>query len=653
MIPTVTEEFTTNLEQTFFSIDEKQSALILSLLRNNIYSNPLLSSVKEVLSNCLDEHVKHDVKKPIDITLPNYFNSNLTIRDYAKGISKEFMLNDYTKVGLSTKSEDNLQLGGFGLGRMSPLSYADLYTVTSVTNDHDGLRYKRNYVISKDNNKVFCSLLLEEITDDDTGVLVSFEIASKDFNAIKDYVFDNVKYITNVAISVNKEPAPIVTFKENYKSFRSINVGYFKGSLIGLIGGLPNVIKLDNLQYNLDSKYFDYISNRLTGNYIVFDIGIGQVDQSADKSIQLSERTKKYLANVITTLVDDFKELVEIKIKDFTNYIDIIKFLKDNSLLFDTVTWNGLTVNTNDWLKDSISYSKYRKNYQAKIHNCNYGMSYYHGNNYYYNDLNYVPTVKELTPLVSNLNNLVIVNNIDNTYYNLDLLSSIGLPIDRPPSKVKVRKAPVNRNTKCNRMSKYPGEIGRQLNVDLKVQNVFISNDFYTKYMNDYLRNHLFNYVNNKFGNNRDIYIVSDVSIVKYKWIDLIEHIKDFYKDLDTNFFYYIDTGIYAPFCLKSDIRDKFINDNSNHVITKFLQEAVKFDKYKLDGTLFLKYLKESCIIEFKEPLFCMQKLQEEIVSIYPWFDKYSSFSCEKIVEYIKLVDFYNSHNKNTVSSNP
>lgn len=61
MIPTVTEEFTTNLEQTFFSIDEKQSALILSLLRNNIYSNPLLSSVKEVLSNCLDEHVKHDV----------------------------------------------------------------------------------------------------------------------------------------------------------------------------------------------------------------------------------------------------------------------------------------------------------------------------------------------------------------------------------------------------------------------------------------------------------------------------------------------------------------------------------------------------------------------------------------------------------------
>jgi hypothetical protein len=112
MIPTIKEDVVTNLDQNVFSIDKERSGLIISLLRNNIYSNTLLASFKETVSNSLDEHSKHSINKPVDIWLPNYFTNNITIRDYANGISKEFMLDSYTKVGLSTKSSSNDALGG-------------------------------------------------------------------------------------------------------------------------------------------------------------------------------------------------------------------------------------------------------------------------------------------------------------------------------------------------------------------------------------------------------------------------------------------------------------------------------------------------------------------------------------------------------------
>ena len=648
MIPTITEQFETNLEQTFFSIDEKQSALILTLLRNNIYSNPLLSAFKESVSNSLDEHVKYDIKKPIDIILPNTFSSNLSIRDYAKGISKDFMLNDYTKVGLSTKNGDNTCLGGLGLGRMSPLSYADLYTVISITEDivdNNCVRYKRNYVISKDNNKVFCSLLLEEETEEDTGVLVSFEIATKDFNVLKDYVSDTVKYITKTAINIDKVPAIIVKYKEEYKSFRCFAGGNYKGFLIGLIGGLPNIIKLDSIRDNISSDDYEYINSRLSGNNIIFDIGIGQVDQSADKNIQLSERSKCYIASVLTVVAEDFRELVEIRTKDIIRFTDVCKFLKDNNLFSSYITWKDKTFDSNSWLKNCISYNKHRKNYKSRSHDSAYRLSYYSGNIYYYNDLNYEPTIKELLTVYEDLNKTVVVNNIDNTYYNLELLSSSGLSIDRPPSKIKIRKTAVNKNTKCNRMSKYPGEIGRQLNVDLTVENVYISNLFFNNILDETLKDYLFNYVREKIGYDKDIYIVNDVSIVKDVWIDLIDHIKDTYKEISTNYFYYHNTARFSAFSLSTD-RDKFINDNPNHLLTKFLIEVRKFSEYDNKGG-FIRYLDSRSVIKFKDPSFLLSELEKEIKTSYPLFKSGNlRFSSQETIDYIKLVDDCNFYSK-------
>lgn len=658
MIPTINEIVTTNLDQNVFSIDEERSGLIISLLRNNIYSNSLLAAFKEPCSNCLDEHSKHNIARPIDIRLPNYFTNNITLRDYALGMSKEFMLNDYTKVGLSTKSSDNTLTGGLGLGRMSPLAYTDLYTVTSITIDNDGAKYKREYVISKDNNKVFVSLLLEQDVSENqeelTGVSVSFEIKKEDFTTLAGYVKEHTKYLSNV--NIDGVLVPPVVYIEEFKSFKIHNGNSANAhNLIGLIGGLPNYIRLYDLQHSLDKDVYKYIADRLKGNCLVFDIPIGSIDQAADKNVQLSTRTKSTLGSILAQIVEDYKELVAIKVKDFTCFTDVLTFLENNNFNTDNINWNGKTVNDRKWLCDIVRHTRRKRGkFTSHPYTFTWGEHFYSTKTYYYNDLNYVPTVKELQEVLTiEPDYVVLVNNIDNSYYNLPCLSELLL-VDRPVKTTKTRKAPVKTNKKCYRLSTYDGEIGRELNIskELLSKNVYyISMDFYAKYVNSYLKPLLFNYLP---VYNKDIYVVNDVSLVKDNAVDLVQTILDDFSVLNDNFLKYFNLyqNIYIN---RIEYKTDFIKEHPNHPITMFLEDAKLFDT-KLDQERLISHLISENLLELKQGTFNMHDLVKNIDDTYPMIrgsagDRGGNnhiFNKSHITHYIELVDFYNKHNIKT-----
>ena len=659
MIPTITEQVTTNLDQNVFSIDEERSGLIISLLRNNIYSNTLLAAFKEVCSNSLDEHSKHNITKPVDIWLPNYFTNNITIRDYALGINKEFMLNEYTKVGLSTKSSSNDALGGLGIGRMSPLAYTDLYTVTSITIDSDGAKYKREYVISKDNNKVFVSLLLEQdisnTEEELTGVSVSFEIKNEDFTTLSNYVKEHTKYLTNVNIDGVLVTPPI--YNEEFKSFKTHTASFANvNNLVGLIGGLPNYIKLQDLRYSLNSDIYGYIESRLRTNAVVFNIPIGSIDQAADKNVQLSTRTKNTLSSLITQIVEDYKELVAIKVKNFTCFTDVLTFLDKNNFNTDSINWNGKTVNDRKWLCDIVRYPSTKKGYKCNPYTSTYGEHFYSSKIYYYNDLNYIPTVKELEQcedVESDLSKIIIVNNIDNSYYNLSCLSNF-LPVDRPIKSTKVRKTPVKTNKKCYRLSTYEGEIGRELNISKELLSnnyYYISMEFYNKYVNNYLKPLLFNYIN------KDIYVVNDVSLVKDNWTDLIQFILNDFSVLNSNFTLYLNSYRFN-YINEIEYKTDFIKEHPNHPITMFLEDAKVFDT-KLQHKQLINYFISEGLLELKQGSFNMRDLIQDIDNTYIMIKgSISSYGYNTIqnkshiTHYIELVDFYNKHQNNNNNNN-
>lgn len=103
------------------------NAIMVRALTERLYSDPVRSIVRELASNALDA-CPH---KPMEITLPNYFNSKFSIRDYGPGLSPSQMVSIFTIFGESTKRDTNSQIGGFGLGAKSPFAHASSFTIDS------------------------------------------------------------------------------------------------------------------------------------------------------------------------------------------------------------------------------------------------------------------------------------------------------------------------------------------------------------------------------------------------------------------------------------------------------------------------------------------------------------------------------------------
>lgn len=639
MIPITKEGFESNLAtQSFFSIDESQTALILSILRNNIYSNPLLAAFKETLSNAIDEHIKYDIKTPVEINIPNSFSNSFSVRDYAKGLSIDFMTNYYTKVGYSTKSESNDLLGGFGLGRMSPLAYTDLYMITSITEEQEG-KVKCEYVISKDNNKVFCSLLSKEQTEEHTGVKVSFVIKEHDFSLMNGYVYNNVKYIFNIPIIINGVLNNPQTIIYDGQIFKVIPRDSYYGPTIGLIGGLPNKIFLKDYRDYTPSLKFEYLSRIMNNTTICFDIKIGSVDQSADKDIQLSEKTKRSIGKCFSKIVDEFKVYVSNKIEKLEHWDEVEGFLVSYGLLIYPIKWRNADIKANNWLADVITFKTTKKGNTLA---CKEKYTYFSSRNtYYYNDLDHIPNTKLLVKHINNLERVCIVNNIDNKIYNLRLLSD-AIPKDYKPAPLKQTRVVKSVNPKCHRLSNTAGILGRELNIDLGVKNYYISSDIYNNSIFDGpyrpLRNLLFKYIN------KDIYVVKDVSLVKDVWIDLIEEIREKFKNLDTNFFLYKNNYVYKTvLCLRNS--EEYIRENPNSCITKFLIQDKLFRPY-LSYYDLLQTLHNANIIRLKESSYSIKDLVEEIETKYPLLESSIKQDYSYIDQYISQVDYFNKKDK-------
>ena len=92
------------------------SAKIIHILRDSLYSHPVQTAVQEYLSNGRDAMREAGRgNEAIRVTLPTKADMQIVIRDYGK----------------STKTDDDSQTGGFGLGAKSAWAYTDSFGVTT------------------------------------------------------------------------------------------------------------------------------------------------------------------------------------------------------------------------------------------------------------------------------------------------------------------------------------------------------------------------------------------------------------------------------------------------------------------------------------------------------------------------------------------
>ena len=111
------------------------------IIRNlsTMYTDPLHAVLREWVANAVDSvntaHARGEISstdKTIHITLPDHNNPILTVTDYGLGMDHAHVFNYALNYGRSSKREDTITSGKFGLGLKSGLAVANQFTITSV-----------------------------------------------------------------------------------------------------------------------------------------------------------------------------------------------------------------------------------------------------------------------------------------------------------------------------------------------------------------------------------------------------------------------------------------------------------------------------------------------------------------------------------------
>lgn len=145
------------------------------LLRDKIYTDKRKAALYETLANAIDEHKKYNVERPVEVYLSK---SELCIRDYGNGLSDEAVMQIFFQYFESTKSEDNVYNGGFGIGAKAPGAYSDVYHVESY---YDGKRTMFSSVVNGMESNVHKMSVVNTL--EPSGICVRIPlVSSQDFD---------------------------------------------------------------------------------------------------------------------------------------------------------------------------------------------------------------------------------------------------------------------------------------------------------------------------------------------------------------------------------------------------------------------------------------------------------------------------------------
>ena len=327
-------EATTNFNNTkALSIDEANRNKLIYMVTEAPYKNPLGTVVREYLSNALDEHVSMDIDRPIDIFTPNTLDSTLTIRDYCRGMDREFIENVFCSFGCTTKENSDKAIGGWGVGGKSFAALTDEILISTI---HNGTKIVFTMYKDKDIS-IGYNILSETITEESNGTTVRIYIDKNQHTKCIEEVAYWTEYLPK---PVNIQPPleashssykhvdnTIVTTGSNWKILRANN--YYKGYgyqgecgyrnlIVVLIGGLKYSINSLNVLFTENNPYLteDDISvlkalgtSYLLGYQIIINFDPGVLDLTVGREdLRFSEKTINILSKELNKVLSEIRE---------------------------------------------------------------------------------------------------------------------------------------------------------------------------------------------------------------------------------------------------------------------------------------------------------------------------------------------------------
>ena len=373
---------TGEFSEDYFDIGDK--AMIMSILREKMYSNPIKAICQEIMSNGRDAHRemgKDDV--PIEVKLPNRLDPEFYIRDFGPGISPERMTDIFIKYGASTKRADNVQTGGFGLGAKTPFAYTDTFTIVSITPSetfkektddgqeiiHNNVLVRRQYIAYIDETgigKMLCAS--SNVSDEPQGTKISITAQEQDFYNFEQWVRHVGKYWK---VQPDIKGYPEWEWKEINKEFEGENWivegkdNNYYGSqdrIVAIVDGIPYTVNQNSFPLSTEHRLLSY--HRVRMFFDVGDLSVTANREDLDYGKSPDSKTNKKLAEVMDKIYDEIEDKLQDKIADAKNLFEAkcqFKRLKrEFSDLVKSVKWNDIVIDDSNMSVRNHNATAYR-----------------------------------------------------------------------------------------------------------------------------------------------------------------------------------------------------------------------------------------------------------------------------------------------------
>ena len=275
-----------------FGISFKDSAHIMTILRDTLYSDKILAVLREYASNAWDanrEAGRGDV--PIRVKVPTMEDPVLTISDDGPGLSNDDVFNVYSQYGASTKRGSDKVVGMLGIGSKSGFAYSDTFTIISK---HGGMQ--RIYSALIDETEKGVIKLLDRTPCKGTGVTIQIPVDPKDLVRFNDKAKSLFKYFEprpDINIPLPELPQDRTSLKHGWLSRDS------NSQWTAVMGCVPYKVDMDHL----DSKVADFIEK--VSGVLRFDIGEVEINASREE-LKYSDKTIAALVKKLNDLGDEF-----------------------------------------------------------------------------------------------------------------------------------------------------------------------------------------------------------------------------------------------------------------------------------------------------------------------------------------------------------
>lgn len=303
--------------RAFFQISPKAQAHIMTILRDNIYTDRILAVLREYGANAWDankEAGRGDI--PIRVMLPTQANPLLTIRDYGNGLTEDEVLSFYTQYGESTKRSSDSVVGYMGIGCKSAFAYTDSFTISSWSGGK-----KKIYTAVLDSSNVGeIQKIYEEDSSEDTGVEISVAVRPEDveeFRRKAEFLFSHF------------HPTPVTNIQLHKLQGVQLQHGlfvrtdhYWGNSWVAVMGCIPYKIDFKVIQKELQETdtRLERVLSRNTG-VIYFDIGEVEISASREE-LKYTTKTKQAMLQKFMLLMEEYIEYAKNVLESKSNVTD-------------------------------------------------------------------------------------------------------------------------------------------------------------------------------------------------------------------------------------------------------------------------------------------------------------------------------------------